>query len=58
MTVSFAAIAAILLRLMPLPRKDTDYLVVGTLATFGALAVLFLTLLATNRKPETFKSKD
>ncbi|MEZ5402373.1 MAG: hypothetical protein R2729_22050 [Bryobacteraceae bacterium] len=51
MAVSFGIIAAVLLRLMPLPHKDTDYLVVGALATFGALGVLFLMLLATTSKP-------
>jgi hypothetical protein len=42
--VAFLATAAILMRLIPAPRKETDYLVIGTLATFAALAVLFVTL--------------
>ncbi len=58
MAISFGVIAGVLLRVMPMPHKDTDYLVIGTLATFGALAVLFLMLLATTRKPETTKPKE
>ncbi|MEZ5354987.1 MAG: hypothetical protein R2762_20310 [Bryobacteraceae bacterium] len=58
MAISFGVIAGVLLRLMPMPRKDTDYLVIGTLATFGSLAVLFLMLIATTRKPEASKTKD
>jgi len=39
--MSFAVTAAILLKLIPAPRKETDFLVIGTLSTFVALVVLF-----------------
>ena len=49
----FVVVAAILLRLMPGPLKDTDYLVAGSVATVVALLVLFLGL----RSPGAFYKK-
>lgn len=46
----FVIIVIILLRLIPVPRKDTDYLVIGTLATFGTLAMLFAVVYFTDRR--------
>jgi hypothetical protein len=46
----FAVITIILLRMIPEPRKDTDYLVIGTLATFGALGLLFAVAYVTDRR--------
>ena len=43
----FCAVAAILLRVMPGPNTHTDYLVIGTIATFISLIVLFLILTRT-----------
>jgi hypothetical protein len=40
----FAASALALLRLMPAPVDDTDYLIAGTVATALALLVLFFGL--------------
>ncbi|MEO5922492.1 MAG: hypothetical protein ABIR70_01560 [Bryobacteraceae bacterium] len=40
----FAAVAAIILRFMPEPIEDSDYLVAGCVATLVALLVLFLGL--------------
>jgi hypothetical protein len=54
--LEFAAILLILLKLFPKPMKQTDYLVVGTLATFAALGTLFGILLATTmRDPTAFR---
>jgi len=51
----FAAAAIILLRVIPGPHKDSDYLVIGTLATFASLAVVFVLLLTTYlRDPTAF----
>jgi hypothetical protein len=46
----FVAVAAILTKLMPGPLKDSDYLVIGSVATLVALLVLFVVLLSTSMK--------
>ena len=46
----FAAVAFIMLRVMPQPMKDSDYLVVGSVATLVALLALFLLLVSTSMK--------
>ena len=51
----FAVVAAILLRFMPQPMKDSDYLVVGSVGTLAALLMLFFVLAAS--KPGTFVKK-
>lgn len=58
----FFLVVAVLHKLMPGPRRDVDYLVMGALATFACLGVLFLVLINTwmkghavffkRRKPE------
>jgi len=51
----FASVAAILGRVMPKPLKDTDYLVIGAVATFVALLALFTVLITTWVKaPDVF----
>ncbi len=40
----FGAVAAVILRFMPQPTEDADYLVAGSVATLVALLVLFLGL--------------
>lgn len=40
----FGAVTAVILRLMPEPIEDSDYLVAGSVATLVALLVLFLGL--------------
>lgn len=37
----FAAVAALMLQFMPEPMKNSDYLVVGSVATLAALVALF-----------------
>jgi hypothetical protein len=49
----FVVVAAILLRLMPGPLRESDYLVIGSVATLVSLLVLFLMLVST-----TLKSSD
>lgn len=41
----FAAVAALILRFMPVPRAPADYMVAGTLATLVALLLPFTALL-------------
>ncbi len=51
----FAATAALLLKLIPAPHRDIDYLVVGGVATLICLLALFIVLIATVfRAPDTF----
>jgi hypothetical protein len=59
MVIVFGSVAAILVRIIPEPRKETDYLVIGTLATFASLALLFVVLLTTYMKDPSamFKRK-
>jgi len=49
----FVVVAALMLRLMPAPLKESDYMVIGSVATLLALGVLFLVLVST-----TLKSSD
>lgn len=46
----FAAVAGIMLKVMPGPLKDSDYLVIGTVATLAAMLALFLVLVRTSGK--------
>src|ERR1700691_263906 len=41
----FAAVAGIMVKVMPAPLKDSDYLIIGTVATMVSLAVLFVVLI-------------
>lgn len=49
----FSAVAAIMIWLMPGPLEDSDYLVIGSVATLVAMLALFLMLVFTR-----FKSAD
>ena len=44
---AFIVTVAIMWRLMPYPRKEVDYLVIGGTATMVAMAVLFIVLINT-----------
>ena len=51
----FAVVVAIGLQLLPSPHSETDYLVVGSVATFIALGVLFVVLITSYVKsPDVF----
>ena len=49
----FVVVAAIMIRVMPSPLKDSDYLVIGTVATLVSLLALFFGLIST-----TYRSRD
>ena len=54
----FAASAVVMVAIMPSPLKDTDYLVIGSVATLVSLLVMFFALLATRLKsPDPFFKK-
>jgi amino acid permease len=46
----FVVVAAVMLKLMPAPLKESDYMVIGSVATLVALGVLFLVLVSTTMK--------
>ncbi len=46
----FAAVAGIMLKVMPAPLKDSDYLIIGSVSTMVALLMLFVLLNATSGK--------
>jgi hypothetical protein len=46
----FAAVAGIMLKVMPAPLKDSDYLIIGSVATLVSLLLLFVLLIATSGK--------
>ena len=48
--VVFAAVSAVILRFMPEPIEDTDYLIADSAGTLVALLVLFLSLVSTRMK--------
>lgn len=47
---AFAAVVFLMLQLMPTPLRDSDYLVIGSVATLVALLALFLLLASTTLK--------
>jgi hypothetical protein len=49
----FGVVAAIMIKVMPAPLKDSDYLVIGSVATLVSLLTLFFGLVSTS-----FKSSD
>ena len=54
----FAVSAAVLVEIMPSPLKDSDYLVIGSIATLVSLLVMFVVLLSTRLKsPDPFFKK-
>jgi len=46
----FAAVAGIMIRFMPAPLKDSDFLVIGSVATLVALMALFFGLVGASSK--------
>jgi hypothetical protein len=46
----FAAVAAIMLKMMPAPLKDSDYLIIGSVATMASLLMLFVLVAMTSGK--------
>ena len=50
MVLVFAAVSVITLKVMPAPLKDSDYLIIGSVATLVSLLVLFVLLVTTSGK--------
>ena len=48
--VAFGSVALLMIRLMPQALKDSDYLVVGSVATLVSMLVLFVAMLSTSKK--------
>jgi hypothetical protein len=46
----FVIVAFILLQVLPQPLRDSDYLVIGSVATLVALLALFVLLISTSMK--------
>ena len=55
--VVFGLVAVVLLKLMPVPHRDVDYMVVGALATLVSMGLLFFILLKTTLKGQDVFSK-
>jgi hypothetical protein len=49
----FVVVSALMLKFMPAPLKESDYMVIGSVATLLALGAVFLLLVST-----TLKSSD
>ena len=45
----FGVVAALMVKFMPGPLKESDYMVIGSVATLVAMLVLFLALVSSNR---------
>ena len=50
----FTVVAGIMVKVMPAPLKDSDYLVIGSVATLVALLVLFVALISTTNSSNVF----
>ena len=46
----FVVVTAILMKLIPAPRKDSDFLIIGSIATLVTLAAVFVLVVSTSRK--------
>jgi len=55
--VVFALVTALMLRFMPAPMKESDYVIVGSVATLVALGVLFVMLISITRSSDVFFKK-
>jgi hypothetical protein len=53
----FVLVAAIMLKVMPAPLKESDYIVIGSVATLVALGVVFVTLISTTASRDVFFKK-
>jgi xanthine/uracil permease len=46
----FVVVAAVMLKFMPQPLKESDYMVIGSVSTLTALGAVFLVLVSTTLK--------
>ncbi len=57
--LTFAFVAGLVLQFLPGPRKDSDFMVAGAVATAAALAVCFAAVLTDEKAREMiFRSRD
>jgi hypothetical protein len=49
----FAVVTVIMLKVMPAPLKDSDYLIIGSVSTMVSLLTLFVVLIVTSGKAST-----
>jgi hypothetical protein len=49
--VIFVTVTVILLKLIPGPRKDSDFLVIGSVATLVSLGAAFVMIITTTARP-------
>ena len=58
MALVFSIVVGIMWKLIPHPRRDVDYLVIGATATIVSLGALFILLISTiYRRPDVFFRK-
>ena len=50
----FAVVAGVMLAVMPGPLKNSDYLVIGSVATLVALLALFFAMISTTKSANVF----
>jgi hypothetical protein len=53
----FAIVAGVMLKVMAEPLKESDYMVIGTVATLVSLLVLFLVVISTAKSRDVFFKK-
>ncbi len=53
----FAVVVGVMLTVMPQPLKESDYMIVGSVATMVSLVVLFLVVISTAKSREVFFKK-
>jgi hypothetical protein len=52
--IIFAVAVLLLLKAMPGPLKDSDYLIIGSVATLAAMAAVFGVIIATSKTSDVF----
>ncbi len=53
----FVIVAAVMVKLMPSPLKESDAMVIGSVATLVALLVMFLVMVSTTKSSNVFFKK-
>ncbi len=53
----FVLVAAIMLKVMPAPLKESDDIMIGSVATLVALGVVFVVLISTTKSSDVFFKK-
>lgn len=53
----FAVVAGILIKVMPAPLKDADFMIIGSVATLVALLAMFLVMVSTTKSSNVFFKK-